>query len=107
MTKINLDAVLRTLKNLPESVDGTYEEAMSRIEEQTEDDRELAKEVLAWISHANRPLRVSELQHALAAEEDTSEIKLSRITDEEILISVCAGLVVVDNESNFVRLIRA
>ena len=54
-------------------LDKTYEQAMKRIEGQEEGSRELAKQVLSWITCAKRPLSTSELQHALAVRADMAD----------------------------------
>jgi hypothetical protein len=103
--KHNATEVRKVLENLPKGVDETYDEVMERIERQNEADRALAKRVLSWVTHACRPLNVDELQHALAVV-DGAILDHESITDEEILTSVCAGLVVVDGERMIVRLVR-
>ncbi|KAI9878016.1 MAG: hypothetical protein M1830_002174, partial [Pleopsidium flavum] len=104
--KTNRREVRRALENLPKGVDAAYEEAMERIEAQIEDDKKLAQKVLSWISYAFRPLFLSELQHALAVEPGMTHMDSDAIEDEEILTSVCAGLVVVDEESSIIRLVH-
>lgn len=106
MSKHSLAAVRKALENLPTEVDATYDEAMERIERQSEDDRDLAKEVISWITYAFRPLSVEELQHALSITLDMTDMDFEAIIDTDILTSVCAGLVVIDEESNTCRLVR-
>jgi hypothetical protein len=103
--KHNITEVREALKNLPKDVDETYNEAMERIERQNESDRALAKRVLSWVTHARRPLTVPELQHALAVVHGTTVLDPDNLTDEEILTSICAGLLVVDEEQT-VRFVR-
>ncbi len=76
---------------------------MTRIEAQGADLAELAKDVLAWIVCAKRPLTTLELQHALAVEVGTPELDESNFTDGENMIAACCGLVTVDKESNIIR----
>jgi len=106
VAKHNLAAVRKALEILPKEMDGTYDEAMDRIERQNEDDKELAKQVFSWITHACRPLSVKELQHALAVMPGMTNVDPDAIIDEEILTAVCAGLVVIDDESCIVHLVR-
>jgi hypothetical protein len=105
-SKHNLGMVLKAIQNLPEGVNATYDEAMDRISKQDSDYEKLANDVLSWISHAKRPLRVAELQHALAIEENTTEFSEDYLTSEDNFVSVCAGLVVIDSKSNIIRLTR-
>lgn len=92
------------LKVLPTSLEKAYRETMERIKSQSEHQTKIARLVLAWIVWATRPLSPLELQHALAAafEEDSfEEDNLLRIED---IISLCAGMVTVDEQSDIVRL---
>lgn len=79
---------------------------MSRIEDQNDDERNLAEQVLLWISFAVRPLMLTELCEALAVEPETRELDDSNMPDEELLTSVCAGLVVIDKNTEVVRLVH-
>jgi len=99
-------AVRKALENLPKEVNDTYDEAMERIERQNEDDKELAKQVFSWITYACRPLSVTELQHALAVTPEKTNMDPDDIIDIEILTSVCAGLVVIDEKRSIIRLVR-
>jgi hypothetical protein len=98
--------VRETLKHLPQELDDTYKEAMERIEMQCEDDRKLAERVLSWIVYAFRPLSLQELRYALATMPGMTEVEDDDLDDQDVLISVCAGLVIVDEESDIVRLVR-
>ena len=77
---------------------------MLRIEAQNDDDKRLANQVLCWILYAARPLWLNELQAALAIEPGMRRIDESDLPQEELLASVCAGLVVIDSKSQVVRL---
>ena len=71
---------------------------MERIEGQLSDQAELSKEVLSWITCAERPLTTLELQHALAIKVGQTEFDEGNNSDIEDIVSVCAGLVTVDEE---------
>jgi hypothetical protein len=107
-TTINSREVRKTLRNLPKDTNDIYDETMKRVEEQTENRRNLAEQVLTWVIYTYRQLSLKELQHALAVSSDLEMTKMdsSALVDETILTSVCAGLVVVDKESSIVRLVR-
>jgi ankyrin repeat protein len=79
---------------------------MKRIESQAADSKELAKQALSWIICAKRPLTTSELQHALAVEVGDSELDKENLPQVEDMVSVCAGLVTVDDESRIIRLVH-
>ena len=106
MEKLSTAEVRTALGNLPKGLDDTYDEAMERVERQDDNRKQLAKRVLSWISYVVRPMTVNELQHALAVVPNTTNIDLEAIIDEEILISVCAGLIVADGKQGVIRLIR-
>lgn len=79
---------------------------MERIKGQKPGFCQLAETVLTWIICATRPLTTSELQHALAVEVGERELDEDNIPQVEDMVSVCAGLVTVDRESNVVRLVH-
>jgi ankyrin repeat protein len=79
---------------------------MERIEGQIADQEELAKQVLLWITCAKRPLTTSELRHALAVEVGEFELDKDNLPDITDMVSVCAGLVTVDELSNVIRLVH-
>ena len=68
----------------------------------------LAEKVLSWISFSVRPLTVSELQHAIAImdHERGETLDHESLIDEDILISVCAGLVRIDEKSRVIQLVH-
>lgn len=79
---------------------------MVRIEGQLLDQKVLAQQVLSWITCAKRPLTMSELQHALAIELGDSSLDEDNLPQIEDMVSVCAGLVTVDEESRIIRLVH-
>jgi hypothetical protein len=79
---------------------------MERIEGQLRDQEQLAKHVLSWITCAWRPLTTTELQHALGVEDGESKLDEENLSQIEDIVSVCAGLVTVDEESRIIRLVH-
>ena len=79
---------------------------MKRIAGHDADSEELAKQVLSWITCSKRPLSTSELQYALAVEVDKVELDRENLPQLEDMVSVCAGLVTVDEESEIIRLVH-
>ncbi|KAL2686900.1 hypothetical protein Neosp_004443 [[Neocosmospora] mangrovei] len=77
---------------------------MTRI--QSRDTRDLAMHVLSWIAWTKRPLTVRELQHALAIIDGAEMLDEDSITDAEDLVSSCEGLLILDPETNIIRLIH-
>lgn len=83
-----------------------YDETMERICRQEPAWKELAMQVLSWITCAKRPLTASELQCALAVELTKSELDRDNFPQIEDMVSVCAGLVTVDDESGIIHVVH-
>src|SRR5690242_16367648 len=79
---------------------------MKRIMGHDPDSKELAMQVLSWITCAKRLLNTSELQHALAVEPNEPGLDKENLPQIEDMVSVCAGLVTIDEESNIIRLVH-
>jgi len=97
--------VRKALKVLPKDVPGIYDEAMHRIESNSDHSGD-ALCVLSFLVHAYTPLTVVELQHFVAVTSGDIDIDDAEIMDKDILLSICAGLVVVDNKTGIVRLVH-
>ncbi|KIX09816.1 uncharacterized protein Z518_00897 [Rhinocladiella mackenziei CBS 650.93] len=96
-------AVESILKGLPKGSNAhnmEYDKVMEKIKGQASERR--ARDVLALITFAKRPLSVFELQHALAVEVGTSKLDPRNSRDTKDIISACAGLV--SAEGGVVRL---
>jgi ankyrin repeat protein len=105
-TTTRLKSALDNLSHGSEALRDAYDEVIERIDGQVHDDCTLAKNVLSWISYARRPLTTKELCHALAVEMGDINFDSDNITDVEDILSVCAGLVTVDEESQTIRLVH-
>ncbi|RYO78730.1 hypothetical protein DL762_008550 [Monosporascus cannonballus] len=105
-TKSKVKSTLENLAKGSKALDEAYDEAIKRIDSQLPEDGALAKSVLSWITYAQRPLTIGELCHALAVEPGEDELDRDNIPDVEDILSVCAGLVTVDRESNIIRLVH-
>ncbi|PHH84259.1 hypothetical protein CDD83_2236 [Cordyceps sp. RAO-2017] len=107
--KVSPKAVRTALLKLPtgsDAYDLSYHDAMERIESQLTDQANLAKRVISWIAYSKRPLTTEELQHALAVEIGQHELDEDNIADIEDIVSACAGLVTVEQESSVIRLVH-
>lgn len=114
LAKLHMDAlrdlpteghVKKALKGLPKGKDGlfkTYDQAMERIKAQSPENRELAKRILMWIVHAERPLHVTEITVALAVEAGASELDEDFLPHRNDLDSLCGGPVTVDENTQTV-----
>ena len=115
MAKLHMDSLTKqphrkalrlALENLPPELDETYNDALARINSQDKEDTRIAHQVLAWITHATRPLTMKQLQHALSVEPEQTDLDEETFIDEELLISTCLGLITVDYTSKEVRLVH-
>ena len=77
---------------------------MTRIQNQVREHSELAMSALSWISNARRPLKWNELQHALAVRRGDKSMDEEALVDETRLVSISAGLITHDAQSEIVRL---
>ncbi|KAE8374950.1 ankyrin repeat-containing domain protein [Aspergillus bertholletiae] len=106
---VTVSEIKKILKMLPK-VSDAYKQAYSRIKDrirqQSTSRRELAARIISWIFRSRRPLRILELQHALAATENSSTIDLDSIPTIEVIVDVCAGLVTADQSRGIVRLVH-
>jgi len=83
-----------------------YDQTLQRIREQEDGRSTLGMGVLMWVSHAERPLRIDELCHALAVDTEAMDLDSENIRPQETVIGSCLGLVVVDNQTSTLRLIH-
>ena len=115
MAKLHIDSLVsqrsarevrNALQNLPTEVNATYDEAMKRIQRQSAADKKLAERILSWITYSRRPLSYQELQHALAVTPEMTDMITEALVDKCFLIDICAGLVIIDDQSQIIRLAR-
>ncbi|KAJ7109047.1 ankyrin repeat-containing domain protein, partial [Mycena crocata] len=100
-TAVSIRTALRTL---PTTIENIYDEALHRIE--TDDWSEDALSVLSCLVYAQRLLKVEELQHFLAIRPGLADLQEEHLTSRETLISMCAGLVVIDDSAGIIRLVH-
>lgn len=99
------------MANFPEgsglaAYNAAYDETLSRITTQASGFRDLAFKAISWITLAQRSLTIRELEHALAVEPEDEEFDEDNIQDMEMIRSVCAGLVVLDEETGTARFVH-
>ncbi|EPS41921.1 hypothetical protein H072_4150 [Dactylellina haptotyla CBS 200.50] len=107
--KTSLKKIKHALANLHTGLEAyahAYQEAMERINGQNQDSMALATQVLSWITCAVRPLTTSELQCALAVEIGEPSFDEENFPYMTRMLSVCAGLVTIDEESGIIRLVH-
>jgi len=108
LTTLNIEAILgetslasrkkmlRKVATTGVGLDSVYDQTLQRIREQKGDRSRLGIEVLMWVSHAERPLRIDELCHALAVEIQSTDLDPENIRPQDTVLGSCLGLVVVD-----------
>ena len=98
--------VREAIRGLPQDITATYRNAIERVKQQRERNRRLAFAVLSWVTFAIRPLTVTELQFAVAINPGVATLTSEHAINETRLTSYCAGLIVIDEKTRFVRLVR-
>jgi ankyrin repeat protein len=117
MAKLHLDALARKAKysknafleaidRLPKELDGTYHDALQRISNQETEDVELAMQVLCWVWQACEPLTLLQLQQVISIQQGHPNDERDHYIEPTLLVSVCAGLVVLSEEAQVVRLVH-
>ncbi|KAL8920068.1 MAG: hypothetical protein Q9172_004653 [Xanthocarpia lactea] len=96
----------RALENLSSNLTVLYDDAFSRIESQNQDDRELAEKALRWVAYTYRRFPVRALQEALAINPNETDLDDEAMTPIGLILDVCAGLLILDEEDEIVRLVH-
>jgi ankyrin repeat protein/ubiquitin-protein ligase len=116
MAKFHLDticqqdtirALRQQLESLPEDLDSFYEDQLSRILGSRNPLRDRAKHLLTWIHTATRHLTYLEMQLALSVNPNDSFLDTEALCDLETIVASCAGVVVIDAESQHIRFVHA
>jgi ankyrin repeat protein len=112
LTVGKVKSALKTLPKGSDAYDVAYAAAMERIFAQGEQSSETARKILSWILCAHRPLSTQELLHSLAVELDDEDSGAVSTLDEDNfmdtgqILSICAGLVTIDEQGDTVRFIH-
>lgn len=102
----NIRDLKESLQRLPVDLDRTYDDALERIKNQNSQKVARAEQVLKLINCAKRPLKLEELRQALSIREGDTLLDTDALPTAESLISTCCGLVVVEDQSQIVRLVH-
>jgi len=102
----SINSLRKAIKSLPSDLDDIYRSTLKRIKTQTKEDISLAGRAITLLTHAYRSLKITELQHALGVYNDMETFNDDDVVNEGAIVSVCCGLIVVDKESETVRLVR-
>lgn len=101
-----LRRVKESLDTLPDGLAEVYSDCLGRIRSQSSEDATLANRTLYWIVHAVRPLTVREMQCALAIRPGDLTLDEDGEPDKDLLISVCAGIVVIEKSTETITLVH-
>ncbi|KAJ4011045.1 hypothetical protein NW766_007677 [Fusarium irregulare] len=86
--------------------DKAYEDSMARIVGLGPESETLANQALMILVCAREALRPHDLTYALSVEPDSEALDRDNIPDIEDVAGICAGLIVIDKESDIVRLVH-
>ncbi|OJD13832.1 hypothetical protein AJ78_05755 [Emergomyces pasteurianus Ep9510] len=95
LSRLRTDGAIKSaLCALPRDLDETYERILSRI---SEPDIPLARQALLWLSHANRPLTLSELAEGAVLQPNMITLEPEdKLRDPEDILEVCGSLISMD-----------
>lgn len=88
------------------ALETAYDGAIERINNQTSNKRIWARRLLAWVFHARRLLTPKELIHALSVRIGDHGLNEENFVSLPEVVSLCAGLVMIDEKSTVVRLVH-
>ena len=117
LASLNIGAILQestiyrrreTLSKMRDGLglEGVYGATIKRIKAQGGGKSRLGMEALMWISHAERPLSLDELCHALAIELGSTDFNTGNVPSISILVDSCQGLITVNKAASTVRLVH-
>jgi hypothetical protein len=98
--------VKKIIEQFPSEIKDVYSQTWRRILNQHSLHVDLAKTILLWVVYAARPMTIDELRCAVATSPDKDEFEPARMVPEATLLGLCQGLVVLEEESRLVRLVR-
>jgi ankyrin repeat domain-containing protein 50 len=112
LVKVQLDYILdkekprdaiEALDTLPKDLSDAYREVLIRINETKGEDT--AWEILSWLFHAQRPLKMGEIREVLSIriQPPDTELHPEDFINEDQIIHYCQGLVELDLTSEIIR----
>ena len=103
---ISLRQVRRVLEEFPSQIEGAYAQTWSRILDEDEENVMLVKMVFVWVLTATRSMELKELERAVAICPETFKFEADRVVPGSTFLAMCRGLLVVEEKSQTVRLVR-
>ncbi|KAH6877440.1 ankyrin repeat-containing domain protein [Coprinopsis sp. MPI-PUGE-AT-0042] len=103
---VTAQEVRQTLEAFPSRIEDVYLQTWRQILEQRSSNAVLAMTTLVWVLNASRSMTIEELQHAVATSPETYKFEPSRLAPGTTLITLCRGLITLEEESKLVRLVH-
>lgn len=100
--EVQVRQALKGLPTGPDAYNSLYFDTVGRIREKPT--KNLAMRVLAWIVWVRRPLTIREVQHALTIYDGIPYLTKETITDVELIVSACEGLIKLDRTGSILQL---
>jgi len=91
---ITVRGIRRHLSALPATAQEAYQNTYNRIINQRPGIKGVALRTLRWVQHAQRPLSMVELQHALAIHDGMEDVDPEDLPSPKVILSSCQGLMV-------------
>jgi hypothetical protein len=105
--KMTANSIEKALNSLPMDINAAYEMTMSMISGLGHEECILAYHTLSLIALAFRPLRANELLHALAMDDNATELPTRRdICDINSILSACMGMVAMKGDEEILSFFR-
>src|ERR1700761_1278044 len=98
--QITRSGLKEVLDNLPNDLESAFKDTIDRIDKQPDPQKLLARRVLMWVVGARRLLTVGELRCAVALKLESQSFGVDDQPSESTIISVCAGLLIVDRSDS-------
>ena len=90
----------QVLSGFPSEIGDVYQQTWKRIQDQPAAQALIGRSVLLWVLCAERSLTIEELRHLVAACPQTYKVDPRRIVDKQTLMSLCRGLVAVEENGD-------
>lgn len=100
-----VDQIHRLLQRRPQNLQKALEATMERIDSQSEDRKSLGRRLLTWVVYAKRRLTLEEISSAFSIRNGEDE-KLNFLASPNLLLQLCAGMVILNKSDNTFSLIH-
>ena len=117
LVSLGIDAILGEItisarrQKLDEMIKGShlgdaYATTLARMKAQKGSRSRLGMEALMWVSNSERPLKTTELCHALGVKKGSANLDLENVPTIRTLLGCSLGLITVEASSSIVRLVH-